>query len=101
MIFSVDTFTDLLLVLIIPLTAASAIIKYKAGRLSAFVARLYIFLVFSMAAFSTLGVIFLDNSTRIFLLRCGWFALVFDEVVTWAKQEGWPQRLRDKIGPHN
>lgn len=97
----ITTLTDFLLILVLPFTLAAAIIKYRTGRRSAFVSRIYMLIVFSMAALATVGYIPLDAPTRVFLLRCGWFALVFDEVVTWAKLEGWPQKLRKKIGSHH
>lgn len=93
--------TDWLLVLVVPFTAAAAVIKYKIGRKSAFIARAYMLVVFSMAALATLGYIPLDAPTRIFLLRCGWFALVFDEVITWAKLNDWPRKLWKKDGSQN
>lgn len=96
-----SSLTDFLLILVVPFTAAAAIIKYKTGRKSAFISRAYMLVVFSLAALATLGYLPLDAPTRVFLLRCGWFALVFDEVVTWAKLNGWPRKLWKRDGSQN
>lgn len=75
--------SDQLIFIIVPLTALSAwAARRKTG---AFLARLYMLVVFSSAALTSLGVLQLDEETRIWMLRCGWLALVLDEVITWLK----------------
>jgi hypothetical protein len=94
----VSILTDWLLLLVVPFTAWAAWIKWKTDRRSAFVARVYMLIVFSIAGLASLGVINLDPATRIVLLRCGWFALVFDECITWIKYTRWSRKVQKENG---
>ena len=78
-----------------PILIATAVVVYISAHDRDWVraaARFYMLVVFTLAGLSTLNVIALDISTRIFLLRCGWLAFVLVEIILWVKQIRWSRK---------
>ena len=85
--------SDWLLVLIVPCTLGAAYIKYKNGRRSAFLARVYMLIVFTLSGLASLGLVPLDTETRVFFLRCGFLAVVLEECITYIKINRWSRKV--------